>query len=219
MKKIYGTMFVAALCSSASLFAQDAPDKKYFLGGTVGAFTRKVEDVQNVGGTPIGNTTKSNGVSIYPEFGFYIKKNTALGIKLGYSRSKSAGTDEYIYNSYRFAPFVRYLVPLWNSRFTIYNDLGVSAGLSKGEGDSPTGNISKSTQLGAFYEPGLQFRLKNNISLLASMGNFLTYDYSRSRITSKQDPVYKTTTTDHTLGISSNFLSLDNFRIGANLLF
>lgn len=223
MKKLYGTMFVAALFSSATVLAQDAPAKKFFLGGTAGFSTSKQTEVVNTnpGGTPVYATGErtNNTYSIAPEFGFYIRPNTALGIKLGYSH---AGGDNYAtYNSYNVSPFVRFNIPIGKGRFSVYNDLGISAGYTKSMesmGNGITGD-AKILGLGAFYEPGLQFRLKNNINLLATLGNLFNYGYSTKKVTSIADANVRTTNNTHSLGINSDFFALNSFRLGINLLF
>lgn len=219
-------MFVAALCSSASLFAQDAPAKKFFLGGSVGFNSSTRENTVNTsvpgsGAMPVYVTTKSTNATytIAPEFGFYIRKNTALGIKLGYSHT--GGDNLSTYNSFTASPFVRFIVPLWSSRFSVYNDLGISAGYSKGS-ESTSGGLpgdSKILNLGAFYEPGIQFRLKNNINLIATLGNLFNYSYQKKTVEAEADRFVKTTNTGHSASINNDFFAFNSFRLGINLLF
>jgi hypothetical protein len=220
MKKIYGTMFVAALCSSASLFAQDAPAKKYFLGGSVGFNSTTQENT--TGAFPNYVTTKGTNTTytVAPEFGFYIRKNTALGIKLAYSHS--GGDNLYTSNSYVASPFVRFIVPIGSSRFSVYNDLGISAGYSENmEGMAGGGLVgdAKTLNLGAFYEPGIQFRLKHNINLMATLGNLLNYDYHNKTVKAQNDRSVKTSNTGHNVGINNDFFAFNSFRLGVNLLF
>ena len=225
MKKLYGTMFAAALFSSAGLFAQDAPAKKFFLGGTAGFSSIKNESLVNTSpaGTPpnyvVGDGNSSNQFNISPEFGFYIKENVALGIKLGYSHT--GGESIQSANSYSGSPFVRFNVPIGKSRFSVYNDLGLSVGYSQSNEHLSDGQPveAKTLNLGAFYEPGLQFRLKNNINLLATLGNLFNYDFHRKQIKPEQDPTKKATYTGHFVGINSDFFALNSFRLGINLLF
>ncbi|WP_343307530.1 hypothetical protein AAHN97_10365 [Chitinophaga niabensis] len=225
MKKLYGTMFVAALFSSATVFAQDVPAKKFFLGGTAGFSTVKNQSVYNTSpvGTPpnfvVSGGSRSSQFNIAPEFGYYIKENVALGIKLGYSHT--GGENLQSSNSYVAAPFVRFNVPIGKSRFSVYNDLGLSAGYSQTNEHLADGQPAdaKILNLGAFYEPGLQFRLKNNINLLATLGNLFNYDYHRKQLKPEQDPTKKAVSTGHFVGINSDFFSLNSVRIGVNLLF
>jgi hypothetical protein len=224
MKKLYGTMFAAALISSATVFAQDAPAKKFFLGGTAGFSSAKNQSLVNISpaGTPpnyVVTESSSNGFNITPEFGFYVKENVALGIKLGYNHS--GGKNLQTTNSYVAAPFVRFNVPIGKSRFSVYNDLGLSVGYIETNehlGDGQPAD-AKMLNLGAFYEPGLQFRLKNNINLLATLGNLFNYDYHRKQLKLEQDPSKKTTSSGHYVGINSDFFALNSFRLGINLLF
>ena len=225
MKKLYGTMFAAALFSSAGLFAQDAPAKKYFVGGSVGFNSTTQENTVNTvpsgtGAPSVYATTKGTNTtySIAPEFGFYIRKNTALGIKLGYSHS--GGDNLYKSNSYTASPFVRFIVPIGSGRFSVYNDLGISAGYSEnGESMSSGPGDAKTINLGAFYEPGLQFRLKNNINLMATLGNLFNYNYHEKTVRNQIDRFVKTRNTGHNVGINSDFFAFNSFRLGINLLF
>lgn len=216
-------MFVAALFSSATVFAQDAPAKKFFLGGTAGFSTQSRENVTNTnpGGTPVYATTESdyNTYNIAPEFGFYIRPNTALGIKLAYAHT--GGSNVTSYNSYTASPFVRFIIPIGKGRFGVYNDLGISAGYMENSESLPSGAFgdAKTLNMGAFYEPGIQFRLKSNINLLATLGNLINYDYVNKKITSKVDAAVKSTMNTHTFGINSDFFAFNSFRIGVNLLF
>lgn len=224
MKKIYVTMFMAALCSSASLFAQDAPAKKYFLGGSVGfnSQTQKNGVGTDGAGQPIFMTGKSTNstFSVTPEFGFFIRENTALGIKLGFTHT--SGDNYYTSNSFSASPFVRFIIPLWKSRFSVYNDLGISAAYGKNT-ESMGGSVilgdAKTLNLGAFYEPGLQFRLKNNINLMATLGNLFAYSYFQKKVTGIGNSSWETTTSGHSAGINSSFFGLNSFRLGVNLLF
>lgn len=223
MKKLYGTMFVAALFSSATVLAQDAPAKKFFLGGTGGFNTSKHTNVVNTNpsGTPVYVSSEGTNTSytIAPEFGFYIRPNTAVGIKLGYTHS--GGDNFSTYNSYIASPFVRFNIPLGKGRFSVYNDLGISAGYLENSESMSSGipGKAKTLNMGAFYEPGLQFRLKNNINLLATLGNLINYDYFNKKVTSEADSNVKTTNNTHSLGINSDFFAFNSFRIGVNFLF
>lgn len=218
-------MFAAALCSSASLFAQDAPAKKYFVGGSLGFNSTSQENTINTtvpgsGAPSVYATTKGTNTtySITPEFGFYIRKNTALGIKLGYSHS--GGDNFYTSNSYVASPFIRFIVPIGKGRFSMYNDLGISAGYSEnGESMSSGPGNAKTINLGAFYEPGIQFRLKNNINLMATLGNLFNYDYHEKTVRNETDRFVKTRNTVHNVGINSDFFAFNSFRLGVNLLF
>lgn len=221
-------MFVAALFSGATVFAQDAPAKKFFLGGTAGFSSVKNESLVNTvpSGTPnyVAVESKSTQYTIAPEFGFYIKQNVALGIKLSYVHS--GGDNVYDYDNFLAAPFVRFIVPIGSSRFSVYNDLGVSAGFGKNTENTSLGLAAdaKTFDLGAFYEPGLQFRLKNNINLLATLGNLFNYNYNQKKLTLKDNPMVpantpSTTSSGHHIGINSDFFAFNSFRVGVNILF
>ncbi|SIN79061.1 outer membrane beta-barrel protein [Chitinophaga niabensis] len=225
MKKLYGTMFVTALFSSATVFAQDAPAKKFFIGGTAGFSSVKNEVVYNTSpaGTPpnfvVSEGSSTNTFNIAPEFGFYIKENVALGIKLGYSHT--GGKNLQSSNSYVAAPFVRFNIPIGKSRFSVYNDLGLAVGYSATNEHLADGQPAdaKTLNLGAFYEPGLQFRLKNNINLLATLGNLFNYEYHSKQVKPELDPTKKATSSGHFVGINNDFFAFNSFRIGVNFLF
>ena len=231
MKKFYGTMFVAALFSSATVFAQDAPAKKFFIGGTGGFSSGKSQQLANTvpSGPPNYVVVENKGTQYYiaPEFGFYIKQHVALGIKLGYRHID--GDNTYGSNEFSASPFVRFVIPIGKSRFSVYNDLGISAGFGKYVELVPVDGIGRSADaktfnLGAFYEPGLQFRLKNNISLLGTLGNLFNYNYNQKKQTLRYDPMLpantpSVTSSGHSVGINSDSFAFNSIRVGINLLF
>ncbi len=138
---------------------------------------------------PDGSTFdgKSFSISSNITYAHYIKKNVALGVIVSYSHSKEGVIDNSNYtlvpkkaNAGYLAPFVRLDIPLWKSRFSIFNDLGISGSYSKSRTDY-TGYESIEEDawgLGAFYRPGLMFRLKSNISLQLAYGQLFSYDYT-----------------------------------------
>lgn len=232
MKKIYVTLFMATLCSSASLFAQDAPDKKYFLGGSLGYATTDEQRINTTGSGPVVDLIQGTSISITPEFGFFIRKNVALGLKVSYFHRNTTLVNDVFSkvksNNLDFSPFVRFLIPLWKSRFSVYNDLGVVAGFGKEKTELKPSNSTivnmkgeaKTTHLGAFYEPGLQFRIKDNINLMATLGNLFNLDYTKKKETVTQTGATKEGNSDYVnAGINNDFFALNSFRLGVNLLF
>ncbi|SEM67475.1 Outer membrane protein beta-barrel domain-containing protein [Chitinophaga rupis] len=190
---------------------EQEPFKKNLIGGSL-AFNNT-----NGSGTWYDSEKyKSTKSLVTVTYAHYIKKNVALGINLSYlyaHENNPTTNDPYTSNtnSFYFAPFIRYDVPLWQSRFTIFNDLGISGNYSRSikHFDTYT-ESSKFWGLGAFYSPGLMFRLKSNISLQASFGPLVSYSYSSS------DDAYGVNT--HSLNFAGQHI-LDNLQFGINFLF
>jgi len=185
---------------------QQTSFKRNLIGGSIGFGYAKGPD-------PASSVDKTNtNVSFTPVYAYYIKPGFAIGAGLSYAYNKtdnSGGVDRQKNNFYAFRPFIRFEIPLWQSRFSIYNDLGIYGSYSKNSWEDE--GFSASTDVwgaGAFYEPGLMFRIKSNIALQASLGNLLSYDYQNA------DHGYS-----HSFGIRSSRNGTNEFRIGINFLF
>ena len=161
---------------------------------------------------PPGVKATSTTISFTPTYAYYLKEHVAVGATLSYYHYKQKNTsniDESKGNVYYFGPFIRFEIPLWQSRFSIYNDLGVSGSYSKTTSEDGGYKSSyDSWGAAAWYEPGIMFRIKSNVALQASVGQLLTYAYT------KNDEGYA-----HSFGIRSNHNGTDDFRIGINFLF
>jgi hypothetical protein len=191
--------------------AQDQePFKKNLIGGSFG--------FSNTNGADIGlngEKYKITRSSITATYAHYFKKNVAFGINLSYLYIHENNTQLNYpntgnTNSFYFAPFIRYDVPLWQSRFTIFNDLGISGNYLKSTRNFDTySEYSKSWGLGAFYSPGLMFRLKSNISLQASFGPLVSYNYNKNNASGSNS---------HSVGFIGQHI-LDDLRFGVNFLF
>lgn len=208
--------------SSSTLSAQDAPkEKKFFVGSSFGFFSQETESFTFDGtGNPNGvSTFKSSQIRIAPLFGWYLKPNLAIGIEGTYTRSKT--NDDVSSPFWGISPFVRYLVPLWKSRFAIYNDAILRTNFSRSFGNVDNRQYESKTQrYGLAYRPGLQFRLVERFNLLASLGDLFGYSYFTETRSEKRfgqnTPDLKAT--HHDLSISKSF-DFDNLQIGVNFLF
>jgi len=189
---------------------EQEPFKKNLIGGSFSFNT--------VNGSDIGVNNekyKATSSSITTTYAHYFKEKVAFGINLTYSyvhENNPLISDAYTSNSniFYFAPFIRYDVPLWQSRFTIFNDLGISGSYQKSTRNYDTYSVyTKYWGLGAFYSPGLMFRLKSNISLQASFGPLVSYNYSNN---------YDSRSHSHTVNFIGQHI-LDDLRFGINFLF
>ena len=188
---------------------EQEPFKKNLIGGNLSFST------SSTGGTvPNGNNYDGNNFAINATYIHYLKKNIGIGASVGYNHY----TMEYVgpistdkVNSYIFRPFIRFDIPLWQSRFSIFNDLGIGGDYSKMQTDYQGAEQVKSHNWGleAFYNPGLMFRLKSNISIQASFASLVSYNYrNRGRAGSYS----------HSFGITPNH-SFNDLQFGINFLF
>lgn len=184
---------------------QPPPFKKNLIGGNFGFSYSKGSNA--VTGVEQTNTN----VSFSPVYAYYIKPTVAVGASLAYSHYTSEninGVDKVKTNYYSFRPFIRFEIPLWQSRFAIYNDLGIYGMYAKNDREGDYEYSWDAWGAGAFYEPGLMFRIKSNIALQASLGNLLSYDYQN------EAGAYT-----HNFGIRSTRNGTNDFKIGINFLF
>lgn len=225
MKKCYLMKGLLLLAAGMFLCSVSMAQKKYFLGGGLGFNSINNDGLMR---DPAGNytvvNTKTRAFNISPEFGFFLNDKTALGIRLSYANNVTRVDGGDITNpSYSVSPFVRFIIPLWTSRFSIYNDLGIYGTYWKATTYLEGSRETKATSLGAFYRPGIQFRLKENINLLASFGNLLNYDYTSQKHHYHSSPTPTTPMPDmknsaHSFGITSNY-GINSFQLGVNFLF
>lgn len=183
--------------------------KRHLIGGSVSfgySNTHPANPPQP--GTKATTTT----FSFAPTYAYYFKEHVAIGATLSYnyySQKNYYDIDETRTITYSFGPFIRFEIPLWQSRFSIYNDLGAYCTLNRhttiDEGYSGT---FKGGGAGAYYEPGIMFRIKSNVALQASIGQLLSYAYAES------GGDYS-----HSFGIRSNRNGTNDFKIGINFLF
>ena len=159
---------------------QPPPVKRNLIGGGIGFSFAKEEP------NAAANRERTNTfISFSPVYAYYFKPNVAIGASIGFMYTKSKNFSSVgevsTTSNYSFRPFIRFEIPLWQSRFAIYNDLGIYSSYSRNTRKSDSLNYSwNAWGAGAFYEPGLMFRIKSNIVLQASLGTLLSYDYSVS---------------------------------------
>jgi hypothetical protein len=210
MKKVTIKMMMAgAFLLGMTQFAK-AQSKANFLGGSAGIVTTNNEATEE----------KTNGYGIDLRFGHYIKPKLAIGLRLGYTGSKDETTVATVTttdktSNFSVAPFVRLETPLWQTKFSIYSDLGIYGAF--GTETSEVGSVEskyKTTGFGAFYEPGILFHIKDNISLQGSFGNLIGYDYKQGKADGAD-----VKTTSNSFGIAGDRMGLDNFKFGINLKF
>lgn len=187
---------------------QPPPVKRNLIGGNIGFGYAKQEPNEAI------NMERTNtSISFSPVYAYYFKPNVAVGASLGYYYNKtknfSSLGDVRSVSNYMFRPFIRFEIPLWQSRFSIYNDLGVYGSYVRNRTESDSTNYGwNEWGGGAFYEPGLMFHLKSNIMLQASLGTLLSYSYSAS------EGSYA-----HNFGLRSTHSGTNDFMIGINFLF
>lgn len=221
MKKFYQLKGLFLLATGLLLCSVSMAQKKFFLGGSLG-FNSDNNDGLMQG--PTGDYTvvpnKSYGFSVAPEFGFFLKEKVALGIRLSYANNvtKVENGNDITRPYFGVSPFVRFIIPLWTSRFSIYNDLGISGSYSESSTYMEGSRETKTMQLGVFYRPGIQFRLKDNINLLATMGDLLRYNYISEKHRYYTDPIPDLKGSHHHFGISNNY-GINSFMLGVNFLF
>ena len=220
MKKFYQFKSLFLLATELLLCSVSMAQKKFFLGGSLG-FNSNQNDGLMQG--PTGDYTvirnKSYGFSVAPEFGFFLKEKVALGIRLSYANNITKAENGDITSPYySVSPFVRFIIPLWSSRFSIYNDLGIFGSYSEATTYLMGSRETKMMQLGAFYRPGIQFRLKDNINLLATMGDLVSYNYTSQKHRYYTDPIPDMKGNYHNFGISNNY-GINSFMLGVNFLF
>ncbi len=162
---------------------EQLPAKNNLIGAGL-SFNSDTDD-KSIYGVEQKNTT-ATAVLTYAR---YIKRNVALGVQAGYTSTTQEYTgtiDPFLHRtnnrSYSLAPFVRLDIPLWH-RFSIFNDIGIGGDLGRSRTKTNEGTIYTSSfwGLNAFYNPGLMFRLKDNISLQLSYGGLLSYHYSHAQ--------------------------------------
>ncbi|HEY8917253.1 MAG TPA: outer membrane beta-barrel protein [Chitinophaga sp.] len=212
MRKILSLVCMVTLflfVQSQARAQEQEPFKKNLIGGSLAFFTSNAAGTDPNGGNYDGNT-----FAVYTTYIHYLKKNIGIGASVGYNHSTTEyqnPVSSYKITSYVFRPFIRFDIPLWQSRFSIFNDLGIGGDYSKTVNDAGTAEELKRNNWGleAFYNPGLMFRLKSNISLQASFASLVSYSY-RNRGTAG---AYS-----HSFGITPNH-SFNDLQFGINFLF
>jgi hypothetical protein len=206
------TAFIVLTCSTILLTNPEAKAqesfKKHLIGGNVSFSTSKRES-----NPPGPSELKDYNFSFHPTYARYLNDHFAIGVMLGYAYIKHDIYDNYRetskLNSYVFSPYVRFDIPLWQSRFGIYNNVGtlVNYGETKYKSVDQKTYTSYVSGIAVYYEPGLMFRVKSNVLLQASMGSLLSYHYSKNG-----------NSTLHSLDFRGENFGTNDLRIGINFL-
>jgi hypothetical protein len=204
------TAFIVLTCSTILLTNPEAKAqesfKKHLIGGGISFGSTKYENSD----LP---DRKSSSITFNPTYARYLNEHFAIGVMLGYSYSKSdiyeGGIETGKYDHYNFSPYVRFDIPLWQSKFGIYNNLGIQGtyGQIKYKLQTQENRTYYSHGVRVYYEPGLMFRLKSNVLLQGSMGSLISYNYSKSDNTTVQS-----------LGLNGQYSGLNSFQLGINFL-
>ncbi|MCW3465579.1 porin family protein [Chitinophaga nivalis] len=178
--------------------------KKNYVSGAVGFRSTK----ENKEGSA---ESKVSSFNISPSYGRYLNERFSIGLAVGYYQTKSSGEPNPASKTtgWQVAPFIRYEQPLWNSKFSIYNDVQLQASFSKSTIDIPSSIYpGKSTSFGIYYTPGLLFNVTPRVAVTGNLGSLLYLTHSTDKM---GDIRYKKTETSG--GISSGF-GLNNVHFG-----
>jgi hypothetical protein len=188
----YGIVTLVFLGVITLVNAQDLTGK-YFIGGSLGFETTS-------GNTDVNGTNyyNPNGLGSYffsPSFGYYFKKNLAVGLQLGHS-SNTQNILVYGYPSdsnqivraknsnqvLNIAALLRFTIPIletvgFNINFTIPYSYSRYSEPSDGSnivgvfsGESDISDNYSSYSFGININPGFQWFINNNIALLGTLG-------------------------------------------------
>jgi len=177
-------------------FAQDL-NGKFFVGGSIGFdFTSADADINT---SNFSNNNANQTYNINPSIGYYLDRNIAIGLSLGYSYALK--NTLYITNTSNInntstltttskvkiiAPLLRYTVPIndkfgfiinttlpysyTENTFTYPNNI-LMATTSTGNIIIPNGDKNTSSSFGLNIGPGFQWFIKDNLALLFSFGS------------------------------------------------
>ncbi|KAA2242498.1 porin family protein [Chitinophaga agrisoli] len=154
---------------------------------------------------------RTNNLTTSIRYAHYLRKNLALGAAISSGRYSFDAFDYAVNdyetlksNAYYFSPFVRFDMPLWQNRLLIFNELGVSGNYLETAHHYPSSEDTHySWGLGAYYSPGLMYRLKSNIAFQVSYG-LVSYGYSGTYKSHSVDVVSTRKLKDLAFGV--NFL-------------
>ena len=185
---------------------EQEPFKKNLIGGNLSFATSGAATMYPNGESYDGTSFVINATYIH-----YLKKNIGIGATLSYNHFVADYPNPYVnnykLNAHGFRPFVRFDIPLWQSRFSIFNDLGIGGSYTRTQTTDSNSVQTKDSDWGleAFYNPGLMFRLKSNISIQASFLSLVGY-------------TYRDLGNSHSFGITPNH-SFNDLQFGINFLF
>lgn len=171
------TLLTVAFLFIASLTNAQISRGTILLGGSISANTNKTKN---------GNDeSKSNGFSIYPAVGFTVKENTVVGVRGGYSHSKSDYNNNYPEqenNGYSLGVFMRKYLSL-GKNFYLFGEGGLGY---NHQNNSQTSSIDskyilKGNGVSANLYPGIAYALNKRIHLEASINNLISLGYYTSK--------------------------------------
>jgi opacity protein-like surface antigen len=194
MKKVVIPVLMAAAIMSA--INANAQQKKNFISGQIGFNSSKQE-------TSGQADIKRSGFSIGPTYGRYLNEKFSFGIGLGYASSKEDDNPSSSLNkvkSFNVTPFLRFEQPLWNSKISVYNEIGVSAGYGETKSDRNNFTDSKIRNLSLYYTPGLMFNFTPRCAMIASLGSLLG-----ASVTTSERLNGSSKTTESRAGVISGF--------------
>ena len=171
------TLLTTAFLFIASLANAQITKGTVLLGGGISANTNKSESDNN--------ENESNGFSIFPAIGFTVKDNTVVGLRGGYSHSKSDYNNSYPEqenNGYSLGVFMRKYLSL-GKNFYLFGEGGVGY---NHQNNSQTSSIdakyiSKGNGVSANLYPGIAYALNKRIHLEASINNLISLGYYTSK--------------------------------------
>lgn len=155
-------LFMAALCAIAFTSNAQTEQGKNLLSGSVGFSSNKTDY------NAVANSTDLKSFNIQPQFGHFFAKNLAVGLNVGYTKSKAdykyttnqSSVDEN--NSFNAGPFVRYYVDIVE-KFKLFGQFNAALAFGKTEqvfsnlADSSPNRSFKYTNYSASINPGFAF--------------------------------------------------------------
>lgn len=167
-------------------------DGKLQIGGNASFYfnQRQNEDPDN---SFVGeNNYRQQGVSVFPQVGYFIKENVSVGGRIGYSRSIF---DQQIINAsrvtvldsestssiFRIGPFVRYHIPV-TEQFYFFAQANVEAGFGNTKRTNDENTIEEDVfTFEAGIRPGILFFLTEKVGIEGSFG-FLGYHMNNANL-------------------------------------
>lgn len=126
-----------------------------FISGAVGFDSQSAADAE------------TNSFEIAPRLGYFVSENIAIGIQLGYQKTKSEdafGTDTEDVSTFTAGAFGRYYFMPTN-KFSLFGELGVAYLSTNYDLIDIKGN-----GFGAALSPGISYFVSNNFALEATFG-------------------------------------------------
>ena len=168
---------LASLCLSICFLSNAQISKgSVLLGGGISASTGKGESNTS--------SSKSNGFTLKPSFGFAAKDNQVFGVTVGYGRGKTKSdnsTSES--NNHNAGVFYRRYLPLGKA-FYLFGEAGFGYHSGKTENKTPatsSENLQQQTNIGLSLFPGVTYAVSKKFHLEASINNLFSLYYHKSK--------------------------------------